>query len=630
MSVAANGGPGGGGLGAILEAARRSLHGSAGVRRNLPEGGRLFFDRPTPFLCVYRKAAAEPAGDASLATTQAAFLIAANRPQQARVTCEALAEELTQRFGAFLVVELWPAASKRRRLRVIVHAPPERIEDPVLTTARQALAEIYTGGGELDVKVVASESPAPPRRAPLLDAEQCERFNALLVGIEYPALFRDGPTSCHPAELRRFRGRLGTALQKIFFEFAKGRDPKLAATHEALGSRGVRQAAAAVDRRLAEVSSVFDFLLHVTPVDVEERWEVFRSGHCAKEPAFSYRPLPFEPRELKRLLYAAPLERVEDPLLWELFAQKQDELDRQITLLTDRGSQRFRHGAIQIYGGVDAPLLELARRILDATGRKDEEDPDENRTQRLWAPEIARRARAEIAYYEAKDARFEARVEIRDDIAAAMMVSQNRLMIAGTLRLRPERMEALLHHEIGTHLLTWFNGGQQPLRLLQDGAAGYEPTQEGLAVLAEYLCGGLTRSRLRTLAARVETVHCLVEGACFLDAFQHLRTIRGYSAHAAFRLTARVYRSGGLTKDAAYLRGLRDLLAALGKGREIEPLLVGKVALRNASALRALSRREIVHPPAILPRYFESADARRRLQLCQEMTVLDLLREVIQ
>ena len=41
----------------------------------------------------------------------------------------------------------------------------------------------------------------------------------------------------------------------------------------------------------------------------------------------------------------------------------------------------------------------------------------------------------------------------------------------------------------------------------RSGLAGHEETQEGLAVLAEYLVGGLTASRLRQLAARVVAVH---------------------------------------------------------------------------------------------------------------------------
>jgi uncharacterized protein (TIGR02421 family) len=616
----------------ILEAVTRSLALSGRVRRNLPDGGRLYIDRPTPFLCVYRKSAAEaePRGDATLPTTQAAFLVAGGVNRQARRVCDVVAAELSQRFGGFLLIELWPAAMKSSRGQIKIHAPSRRAEDPVLAAARQALGSIRLYGGDAHVRTIASASPAPPRRAPLLDAKQLERFNALLIGIEYPPVFRDGGSTYHPAELRKFRSRLGTALQKIFFEFAKGRDPKLAATHEALASREVRQAAAAVDRRLAEVSSLFDFLLYVTPVDVEERWEGFRSGRYAKDPSFAYRPLPFEPRELKRLLYSAPIEKVEDPLLWELFAHKQNELDRQITLLSDRGSRRFQPGAIALYGGVDEDLLALSRFILDSIGAAKAPKAGPRRQTTLCAEEIANRAEAEIAYYRTRNSDFEAGVEIRSDIAAAMMVSQNRLLISNTLRLRPERLEPLLHHEVGTHLLTWFNGGLQPLRLLQDGAAGYEPTQEGLAVLAEYASGGLTMSRLRILAARVETVHCMVDGASFVETFHHLRDTRGFGPHAAFRMTARVYRGGGLTKDAAYLRGLRDLLVALSEGQDHELLLVGKVSLRNAPALRALSRRGIVRPPAMLPRFFESADARRRLQQSQSLSVRDLVAEVIQ
>ena len=39
--------------------------------------------------------------------------------------------------------------------------------------------------------------------------------------------------------------------------------------------------------------------------------------------------------------------------------------------------------------------------------------------------------------------------------------------------------------------------------MLVDTMAGYEELQEGLAVLAEYLVGGLNRTRMQQLAARV-------------------------------------------------------------------------------------------------------------------------------
>ena len=76
------------------------------------------------------------------------------------------------------------------------------------------------------------------------------------------------------------------------------------------------------------------------------------------------------------------------------------------------------------------------------------------------------------------------------------------------------RVGASLQHEVGTHLVTYYNGLEQPLRLLHVGLAGYDETQEGLAVLAEYLVGGLSRSRLRTLAERVRPR--LVQDGMFL------------------------------------------------------------------------------------------------------------------
>ncbi|MCH5599357.1 flavohemoglobin expression-modulating QEGLA motif protein [Niabella ginsengisoli] len=60
----------------------------------------------------------------------------------------------------------------------------------------------------------------------------------------------------------------------------------------------------------------------------------------------------------------------------------------------------------------------------------------------------------------------------------------------------------MLQHEIGTHVVTYYNGKAQPLELFSIGVPGYEELQEGLAVLAEYLNDGLTNSRMRTLAAR--------------------------------------------------------------------------------------------------------------------------------
>ena len=51
----------------------------------------------------------------------------------------------------------------------------------------------------------------------------------------------------------------------------------------------------------------------------------------------------------------------------------------------------------------------------------------------------------------------------------------------------------------------------------------------------------------------------------------------------------RIYRGGGLTKDAVYLRGLLQILRYLREGGELEPLFVGKVASAHLPLIFELS-----------------------------------------
>jgi uncharacterized protein (TIGR02421 family) len=170
-----------------------------------------------------------------------------------------------------------------------------------------------------------------------------------------------------------------------------------------------------------------------------------------------------------------------------------------------------------------------------------------------------------------------------------------------------------LQHEIGTHVLTFYNGLHQPLSQFHAGRPGYEETQEGMAVLAEYLCGGLTRDRLRLLAARVMAVDSLIAGADFLETFRLLCADLGFAHRAAYTIAMRVHRGGGLTKDVVYLRGLIALLDYLAEGHEFEKLLVGKVALAHMDIVEELWWRRIIASGPLRPRYLDSPLARERL-----------------
>jgi len=365
-----------------------------------------------------------------------------------------------------------------------------------------------------------------------------------------------------------------------------------------------------VDRRLAEVADAFDFLLQVTPVNAEAAWREFRRGLFHVAPRFVYRPLPTDVGSLKRRLFDVPIERIEDPTLAHLFHQLQDELGRKITLMRDIGTHRFLLGSRALFGGVPSSLLTLAHQLLDAIPPHAR---DGGRRQ-LDAEQFADAARRNVAEYRQQYPKFDAQVTVRDDIYTGLLVSQGRLLIGRRTRVPTGRVEALLQHEVGTHLLTYFNGRAQPLRQLHVGLAGYDALQEGLAVLAEYLVGGLSRQRMRLLAARVVAANQLILGATFVDTFRLLHFDHGFQQRNAYTITMRAYRGGGLTKDVVYLQGLVEVLDYLRGGGELEPLLVGKIAVDHVPLVRELQHRRILRPAPLRPSYLERPDAQQRLE----------------
>jgi uncharacterized protein (TIGR02421 family) len=165
----------------------------------------------------------------------------------------------------------------------------------------------------------------------------------------------------------------------------------------------------------------------------------------------------------------------------------------------------------------------------------------------------------------------------------------------------------------------------QPLRLLGAGLADFDETQEGLAVFAEYLAGGLTARRVRQLAARVIAVHQMIDGETFADVHAALVDC-GVAQAEAFTITARVFRSGGLTKDAVYLRGLRNVITHVGSGGSLDGLWLGKMALTDLPHIEDLRNRGVLHDPLLQPRYLDDPAAQGRLAgITSSTTPIDLI-----
>ncbi len=374
-----------------------------------------------------------------------------------------------------------------------------------------------------------------------------------------------------------------------------------------------------VDKQMAAISGEFDWLQAVSPLGTEELWEEFRGNGCRAAPRFHYPAPQVDVGATRERLLALPIREIEHPVFEALLAEKQRELDRQLELMELRGTSGFMQASIDLFGVAAPDLHAEALHILETVV-----PDDAGRAEWVDAAHIVAAAKAQFRHYRELCPDFPSEVEISDNITAGLMVSKGKLLVTEDLRLRRDRLDALLHHEVGTHMLTFHNGGHQPLRQLQHGLAHYDELQEGLGVLAEYLAGNLSAGRLRILAARVIAVRMLTDGANFADVYHTLHSQHGFGGRAAFVIATRVFRGGGLTKDVVYLRGLRDLIRYLREGHDFEHLFIGKFSLSELPALRRLRAERHLVGPALLPSYLHNASAQQRLDDCGE-TPLDRL-----
>ena len=146
-------------------------------------------------------------------------------------------------------------------------------------------------------------------------------------------------------------------------------------------------------------------------------------------------------------------------------------------------------------------------------------------------------------------------------------------------------------------------------------------------MLSEYLVGGLSRSRMRQLAARVVAVRHLIDGASFVETFRSLNSDYGFIRRTAYNVTMRVYRGGGFTKDAVYLRGLKAILRYVQAGGDLNPLFVGKMAVEHIPIIKELQYRKVLEPAPVAPRYLQDSAANERLERLRGRTgsVVDLV-----
>ena len=590
---------------------------SGALRSEFGAHGRVHVDRPLPFIVIHRFDSDVAASLAlEISVTSPAYIVwPAKDDAEAAATLETVANEARRHFPDFLIIELTDLARPPAKADDVPRLPPFECRiaatagpsaQAAASTLCKALEEI-----EIDLRHCKVGEIAPLDKAEqMLPGSSGGGSVGETIRLALPHIHRtpDGddiyPQIFHDLQVAAFDAILKAAC--TFMEHSKLDAP---AHYRSLGRSSFIDAARAADDKLNVICGTYDFLMAVSPINGSQALERFAASGYEQAPEFRYRPLTVDPDEAKQALYKIDLKKVEDPMLESLFSEKRHEIDHQLTMLACRNSDRFRYASLMLYEPVDSALLAAAQDILGSRSRA----PAATDRPPADCHVVAAAARDMAARYQALDPAFDVTIEIREDVTAGMLVSGNRLYISHDIMVPAHRLEPLLNHEVGIHLLTYVNGSRQGLQIFKRGLAGYEGVQEGLGVFAEWAVGGLTRARLRLLAGRVVAVHSMTDGASFIDVFRLMHRGHGFSAAGAFNLTTRVFRSGGFAKDAIYLRGFKTILDLLAMGRSLEPYWYGKIAPQHVAAVEELSDRGILSAPTSRPEFLAHASFTDRI-----------------
>lgn len=346
-----------------------------------------------------------------------------------------------------------------------------------------------------------------------------------------------------------------------------------------------------VDRELARLAKGMETLNFINPINIVQEKKKFLAKKGNYYPDFKYKPLSINPYEFREKLYHLPVDNIRDAGIQKMYCQVIDSLSHKIDLLVSAGSPQFVYNSLKYYGEPSLEDEANAKFLLHAA-------PFEPAPEKLISAEQA------VEYFKLKAADWgmKCKVELSPKIVASALVSGGKrtLYVNKDARFTETEINALAHHELGVHMATSLNAALQPLKVFTLGLPGNTMAQEGLAILNEFHSGNLCLARLQSLALRVVAVREMLKFGDFRHTYSYLHEEMKLPTDEAFRITVRVHRSGGFTKDYLYLRGVSEGLR-LYKDCDISHLYVGKTGFNYLGIINELIERELITKPKFVP-----------------------------
>ncbi|WIO73852.1 flavohemoglobin expression-modulating QEGLA motif protein [Porticoccaceae bacterium LTM1] len=343
----------------------------------------------------------------------------------------------------------------------------------------------------------------------------------------------------------------------------------------------------ALDSALFELADNISILDVIAPLNYKTQKQTFFETNYKKSPTFTYKQNAIDSFQLKRKLYSLPVEKLKDEDLVNLYSDVIESYADKVEQYNSIGTSNLVYDSLRYFGEPSEKDIRNAEFILHLPASMNEKDP---------VPVNAKQLSKHLIAF-AKEHGYEHQVKLDDKMIANALVTGLTVKINTAAQVTETEMRALAHHELGVHLVTTLNARNQPLKVLSLGCPVNTMTQEGIAILSEYLAGCMTLPRLKILALRVLAVKSMLQEKDFKRTFLMLKEEYQVSDNDAFTITARVYRGGGFTKDYLYLQGLHQMLNAYETETNFQNLLCGKVSLEHLPIISRLVGKGYLNKP---------------------------------
>ncbi len=348
-----------------------------------------------------------------------------------------------------------------------------------------------------------------------------------------------------------------------------------------------------LDEKVCEIDSKIKLLSFLNPQNLTEQKTIFLSNP-EFSPRFFYRECNLEFEQLRNELKKLPRE-VDHPI-YPLYEAKIKNIELKIDLLESIDSPDFKEISKKCFGGVSQTLyrsaLKFLRENVDKISPDESEELDTKNTESILHNFLK----------EKKLAHWKINI-IEESVSDIQVTKKSIILLKKGATFRKNRLQALLAHEIGTHVFRFENGKVQPLRILERGTANYLRTEEGLAIWNQNQLGLDLGEKYLTPALLVVAIY-MAEKMSFRDLFHYLKNTHNLDNDLAWKLCVKSKRGlkntetkTTFTKDAVYFRGNQDIEKFVKDGGKIADLYVGKIDIDD---LPIISQMEDLKPAKFL------------------------------